>query len=228
MQPKAARLYNRLRPFDTIAGQTRKSAEIFWEGSYYRYVTDQPVDEAGWLADLNKESPLELVLRGHLWIESQLIELLSIVVPFPEAVDFSRFSFPQKVALAAAHGFIAPDETAAYLKLNSLRNKVAHRLNAALSEQDATDLINCLSTHLRHASMVDEPKVVGEPWPNKLRHIIASLRIRLQVQQGRYIESVEKGKHVAIEVREMTRTLRAEREAREASGPARLTNPSKR
>ncbi|MEE1941684.1 hypothetical protein V1L54_20115 [Streptomyces sp. TRM 70361] len=175
-------------------------------------------DAAGskWLVDINSDSPLELVLRGHLWIESRLIGVLGVVAPHPERIDFSRFTYPQKVALAAAHDFLEEEDVPAYLKLNSMRNKVAHRLDAALSEQDETDLINCLSPILRRSSMVDDARVAGRPWPYALRHVMAAMIIRLEERHKAYLKTQEDNRRLVEQMRKVTKELRTEREQRGA------------
>ncbi|MEU2358019.1 hypothetical protein ABZ599_34435 [Streptomyces misionensis] len=172
------------------------------------------------LKDLHADSPLELVIRAHLWIESRMIELLGDLVPFPDRIDFDRFTFPQKVALVAAHGAIDQEDVPAYLKLNSMRNKVAHRLNAALSAEDEVALINCLSPLLRHTSMVDEPKVAAASWPYALRSVLAAMVIHLEVRHKQLLKARDEQRRVAAEVAQLVKELREEREQREAARAA--------
>src|SRR5450755_2483965 len=79
-------------------------------------------DNDDFIKHLTSEQPLEVLLRGHLWVEAELIAVLEDVLPFPEQIDLGRVSFPQKVSLVAAHGFIRPGDVPGYMKLNSLRN----------------------------------------------------------------------------------------------------------
>ncbi len=88
-----------------------------------------PDDDNRFFEHLSSASSLEVMLRGHLWVEAKLISALEQALPFPGLVDFGRFTFPQKVALAAGHGFIRADDVPAYLALNRLRNKLAHRVS---------------------------------------------------------------------------------------------------
>jgi hypothetical protein len=154
-----------------------------------------------WLADLNSQSPLELVLRGHLWIESRMIDVLCAAVPYPDRIDLSRFTFPQKVSLVAAHGVLDTEDVPAYLKINTLRNKVAHRLDAALTAEDEAALVNCLSDTLRRASMIDEPRAAQGPWPYALRRIMAAMIIWLEQMHAVALqerEQHEKAKALAL------------------------------
>lgn len=173
-------------------------------------------ERSKFLKDLNADSPLELVIRAHLWIESRLIELLCDLMPFPDRIDFDRFSFPQKVALVAAHGALREEDVPAYLKINSMRNKLAHRLNAALSAEDEVALINCLSPMLRHTSMIDEPKVAGHEWPRGMRSVLAAMVIHLEAGRKELLKAQDEQRKVAAEVTQLTKELREEREQREA------------
>lgn len=71
------------------------------------------------LADLNSESLLQLVVRGHLWIEGELIALIEQSLPFPSMIDLARLTFPTKLDLAAAHGHVREEDIPAYRKLNA-------------------------------------------------------------------------------------------------------------
>src|SRR5579864_1516973 len=101
----------------------------------------QPIDNDPFLDQLSGATPLETLLRGHLWVEAELIAALEDILPFPSQIDLGRVSFPQKVSLVAAHGFIRPGDVPAYMKLNSLRNKVAHNLAAEPNEDYADELL---------------------------------------------------------------------------------------
>ncbi|MBD0736440.1 hypothetical protein [Streptomyces sp. CBMA29] len=148
------------------------------------------------LADLNSGSPLELILRGHLWIEARLIQYLSAVVPFPDRVDFGRFTYPQKLSLAAAHGVLEKDDVPAYLKVNALRNKIAHRLDAALSQSDEVELVNCLSPRLRDAALLDQPEVAQRPWPDVTRFVLAAMILVLDAGHAKLLRLKEEGRRV--------------------------------
>src|SRR5690242_9787396 len=57
-------------------------------------------------SDLATGTLLEIVLRGHLWIESEIIGGVTDQFPFPDQIDVARLTFPTKLSLAAAHGLI--------------------------------------------------------------------------------------------------------------------------
>lgn len=93
---------------------------------------------------------LEVLLRGHLWAESELIGILEDVLPFPARIDFARVRFPLKVALVSGHGHLEQEEAHAYLKLNSLRNKIAHNLHAELGQDAVTTLLSSFGGRLNN------------------------------------------------------------------------------
>ena len=146
-----------------------------------------PDDETRFFEHLTSESSLEVLLRGHLWVEAQLITALEEVIPFPSLVDFGRFTFPQKVALAAGHGFIRADDVPAYLKLNALRNRLAHRVTEEPDEAYATELYGVLGAHLRRllAGFADEQRWEWSDWLQRLRLCIMAMYIALDTDTDR-------------------------------------------
>ena len=134
--------------------------------------------------------PVEVLLRGHLWVEAELISVLQDVLPFPSLIDLDRVNFPQKVSLVAAHGFIRPEDIPAYMKLNSLRNKVAHNLTAEPGEEYARDLIGSFGPHLKHIidGLSEDYGFRWEEWIWRLRYAITALCVNLDVERERLAE----------------------------------------
>lgn len=100
-------------------------------------------------AHVGDGSMFELVVRGHLYVEAELLLTLEEALPFPALADLDRFTFPQKVALAAAHGLLRADDKPAYSKLNALRNRLAHNLRSTPTPKDEAELVGCLGKDLR-------------------------------------------------------------------------------
>jgi hypothetical protein len=100
------------------------------------------------IADLQREDDVGLVLRGHLHVEHQLIELISLLLPFAQRCDWGKISYRGKVELAHGCGLPA-DLKDLHGRLGSLRNGFAHTLTASLSKQPILDLYNSLSERLR-------------------------------------------------------------------------------
>jgi len=167
--------------------------------------------ERQFLAHIKVDAPLEIVLRGHLWVESSLIGLIEEVLPHPEAIDLARFSFPQKLSLGVALGLVRSQHAPAYLKLNALRNRVAHDLYSAITEREQEEMIQALGPELRFMSGVDAEEHAGEPFPEPLRAAIATLFVELNGVRDSVIKSREEMAALHKRVQE----LRAQSERRQ-------------
>ena len=74
---------------------------------------------------LQSTDPTALLLRGHLWIERLLLDLIRSDLEFPEEFnELDRLAFPAKVGLARAQGNLPWPN--ALLELNRVRNRLAH------------------------------------------------------------------------------------------------------
>jgi hypothetical protein len=143
---------------------------------------------------LKRSNPLEVLLRGHLWAESELIGILEDSLPHPELINFSRLSFPLKVTLVAASGYMQKDDIPAFLKLNSLRNRLAHNLHAELNEESVNELLGTFGEILRYTYPDESEQLFAAfggddpPWVTRLRAAIACLCIHLSSQRERIEE----------------------------------------
>jgi hypothetical protein len=104
--------------------------------------------EHQFFADLRREDDVGLVLRGHLHVEHQLIELASMRLPFAGRCDWGSISYRAKVELAYGCG-LPEDLKYLLVRLGSMRNDFAHALDASLSKQSVLNLYNALSDPLR-------------------------------------------------------------------------------
>lgn len=99
---------------------------------------------------LEANPDLAYVLSAHLFIESLLIEWLSLILPKPQKL-FSDFrpTFQQIVALCQAHNLFDDDLALVIKKLNSLRNRFSHNL---LYKPDSTSIKDFLESlrEMRH------------------------------------------------------------------------------
>lgn len=99
-----------------------------------------PIDLSLYLAHTEGRGLVEVLLRGHLWVEKHLISLLEAELARPEALDLDRVSFAQKVKLADALGMLTPDEEGLLRKLNQARNLLAHDLRGHPTVEVIADL----------------------------------------------------------------------------------------
>jgi hypothetical protein len=137
-----------------------------------------------YLEHINSPSPLEIVLKGHLWIEGELAETILAFLPAPQHLDLPRLTFRNKVALAAAIGGVLDESVPPLLALNSLRNRLAHQLHHEVSPADERTLYDSLGG-FQSAVTTDAP------FPEPLRHAITtilytvrSLRLLLDTDPG--------------------------------------------
>jgi|SRR5699024_2159771 len=99
------------------------------------------------LDNIEKKDPLQIVVRGHLFLENELINLLESTFPQKDCLDPSDLRFPVKIKLVGALGLLPKDSISIYLMFNSLRNKFAHRLDMEITLEEIKKLINSLSKH---------------------------------------------------------------------------------
>ncbi|MCA2231121.1 hypothetical protein [Mycobacterium intracellulare] len=163
---------------------------------------------------LENASPLERLIRGHLYIEWALISLIETKLQFPDRVDLGRFTFPQKIELAAAHGFIRPENVPSYNKLNALRNKIAHRVDHQLAASDVAELANTLSSEIR--KIFDErckaESITENRWNDRLSWIIALLYVTIRKTREEYNAYLAEHDAVMVEAAQLLRDIRKERE----------------
>jgi hypothetical protein len=103
--------------------------------------------EKFFLENIEKEDPLQIVVRGHLFLENELINLLEATFSQTDCLDPSDLRFPLKIKLVGALGLLPKESIPIYLKFNSLRNKFAHNLDMEITAKEVENLINSLSEH---------------------------------------------------------------------------------
>jgi hypothetical protein len=96
------------------------------------------------LKNLLNEDPLGAVIRGHLYVESKLIQLIEEALPDPGAIDLARLQFPIKLDLAVALELLSDSDKRAYAALNAVRNTMAHNADAGLLAADESRIYRAL------------------------------------------------------------------------------------
>jgi hypothetical protein len=100
---------------------------------------------AKFLEDIAGEDAVGVVVRAHLYVESTLTQLIEKSLARPQAIDAVRLPFALKVRLAIALGAVPEDFRAPLQELNTLRNKLVHRLDAKVDATDEDRLFNSLT-----------------------------------------------------------------------------------
>jgi len=141
--------------------------------------------EKRFLTHIEADDPLQIIVRGHLYVEAELTKLLYEALPKPGAIDLSRF--PLKVDLAVALQLLWPEEKPAYIFLNKLRNKLAHNLDAEIGRTEEMEFFHTLCPRQRFAFGDHSPDDFETP--ELLRQIISVLFVSTAVQVQKLIES---------------------------------------
>ncbi|MCU5343279.1 hypothetical protein OCA10_29700 [Bacillus cereus] len=144
------------------------------------------------------EDSLQIVLRGHLYVEYELERLLRKNMENPDSILTDRFMFMNKVNLAIALGLLPKSRKKAYKKLNDLRNKYAHRLRFEVEHKDLDDFISDMDKEVRDEVFTDEfgnkthEEVYATDIRLKLRHSILALWV--DCSRIVYLKELEKHK----------------------------------
>lgn len=90
-------------------------------------------------------SPLELVLRSHLWVEAGLEGVIASRLKRPSSVKLDRMNFAGKVDLAHALGAIDSDDVGWFRTLNKMRNRLAHDLTGTPTQDELERLADAVA-----------------------------------------------------------------------------------
>jgi hypothetical protein len=118
------------------------------------------------------------LLQAHLYFDHIVTALLHEALANPDAISVGRLSFVQKLQVVQALALV-PDELIAPIEfVNSLRNKIAHRLDFELGDQEERDLSNCIPRALRDIMQSDRER---EPGPLKFAELLRVLLLQTDV-----------------------------------------------
>lgn len=116
------------------------------------------------------------ILRAHLHVEHYLTEYLANRNPALGDLDAARLTFAQKVQLLprddARIGMLRPG----LKRLNNIRNRLAHNLQAGLTDEDVTAIMDGIFKHIWVASgrQVEAPAIdvleFFAEWASSLLH----------------------------------------------------------
>ncbi|WP_255792311.1 hypothetical protein [Mycobacteroides abscessus] len=88
---------------------------------------------------------VEVLLRGHLWLENAVIDLITVGIHNPEPLKIDRMTFANKVNLAEALGLLGPGEASTLRAFNRIRNRLAHDLHGEPTLDDLSMIEQGLS-----------------------------------------------------------------------------------
>ena len=96
--------------------------------------------------------PFSILIRGMVLIDRAIEELIDAfsVLPFKRIASvFDNPSLFQKANLACSLGAISEGELACLAAINSLRNKVAHRLSVSIDQTDEARIVEVFQSQTR-------------------------------------------------------------------------------
>ncbi|MDM5465464.1 hypothetical protein [Bacillus cereus] len=100
--------------------------------------------------DTKGEDELQVILRGHLYIEHEIEKLLRLELAEPDYIlKNNRLMFANKVNLAVALGLLPKNRKTMYEKLNSIRNNYAHQLDFELDEKHLNGIVSCMDKEVK-------------------------------------------------------------------------------
>ena len=106
---------------------------------------------AKFLGDISSEDTLAVVIRAHLYLEHWLNLLIEECLPEPGAIEIERQSFSFKVDLAVGLGVLPQTLKQPLLGVNSFRNRLAHDIEAQISQTDIDRLFKSFTKSDRHS-----------------------------------------------------------------------------
>ncbi|UPJ48687.1 hypothetical protein IVB30_37635 [Bradyrhizobium sp. 200] len=144
--------------------------------------------------ELRTGDMLFMLIRAHLYLEHVLISMILEACKNPEEVSMRNINFPTKVELCIGLGLLRASWREPLLRINRMRNRVAHRLSFEFTEGEKEELIGLLpDQHLldeaaKEAGLKPEDRVQLEWW-RILRVVVVWLDIvRQRHQEGRVRE----------------------------------------
>lgn len=100
-------------------------------------------EQADLIEILTGEDELGVVIRAHILIESQLLNLFDLLVPYPKHLEKVRLGYNQNVDFALALG-LKPQYGPPLKRFGKIRNDFAHRPDTSLSDKHVNDLFGAL------------------------------------------------------------------------------------
>lgn len=117
--------------------------------SYYKKSFDKLIN---FIADTKSKEMLIVVLRAHLYIERELISMLTETILDEKVLQGTTFK--NKLDLAHSMGMLG-DNYNVLNKINNIRNKYAHSMDYEFNEKEFEDLLSTLSKDGKKAYLED-------------------------------------------------------------------------
>jgi DNA-directed RNA polymerase subunit F len=115
----------------------KRTVEILGGVEKTREITDQELGEMNRRWDQDIES-IGRILRSHLYVEHYMTEYIEKSNPRLGSVAKARLSFAQKLSLLDPDNPRLQEVKEGIKHLNTIRNRLAHRLSAVVTPEDST------------------------------------------------------------------------------------------
>lgn len=143
-------------------GITRRAFELMGGREAFFAAADKELAEVQARWNQNVET-IGRILRAHLFVEHYLTEYLSNANPRLGAASEARLTFAQKVALLDSKNRDISVILPGIKRLNTIRNRLAHNLNAQVTSEDASAFLQCERFAALRAARASESKIGTEP-----------------------------------------------------------------
>lgn len=90
--------------------------------------------------DVECENPIQVILKGHLYIEHELRELLKNNLENPEVLDCDKLGFSQLVKIVFSLGLLPLELLETAKEINRIRNLCSHDLNFKFGVREYDEL----------------------------------------------------------------------------------------
>jgi len=125
------------------------------------------------------------LLQAHLYYDHVITRILFDALKNPDAINLRRIGFYQKVQLISAMNLLPSDIVTPIDFINSLRNKIAHKLDFEITDDRIVDFVDCTPKFLRDAAVDEDGRQPGPLLFHELLRVIL-LQVEVFRQQHEY------------------------------------------
>lgn len=86
--------------------------------------------------DINSENPMQIILKGNLYIENALRERLKKHLQNPDILECDKLTFNQLAKLVFSLGLLPVDIFKTVMEVNHIRNSYSHNLKYNFNEEE--------------------------------------------------------------------------------------------
>jgi len=137
-------------------------------------------DYLQFIDDTRGENILQIVLRGHLYIERELTSFLEIALEEPGELLKGRTFYGQKLNIARSIGILSKGDKKSFEKVGELRNSYAHKWGFELEESHFNKLVDSFSGKLKERYDHVKKKNSNESLATKVKIAIGTMWIYLR------------------------------------------------